>query len=106
MEETQEPTFHGFKKSDFGYDPTFDLPETKDLDVFNLAPEEGILTEYQELFGDDGYLERSMYVDHLGGNVLGWPTTELTLRLAARRNLLGVKLPPKADTFALIQASR
>lgn len=101
----EEPTFCGFKRSDFGYDPKFDLPKTKEFDINNLSPEEGILAEYQELFGDDGYIERSMYVDALGGNV---PRLDgrRQLAVAAHRHLLGVKLPPKADTFALLRAAR
>lgn len=102
----EEPTFHGFKRSDFGYDPKFDVPRTKELDIENMNPEEGILSEYQELFGEDGYIERSMYVDALGGNVPVGHSTSRSLLVAARRHMLGVKLPPKAATLAAFKAAQ
>ncbi len=105
MTDTQqeEPTFNGFKRSDFGYDPEyakqFDVP-FKAIDVENLQPDPAILAEYQELFGPDGYMERSAYVDALGGS----PTmgTKQGILLMAQRRMAGIKLPSTQDTGALM----
>lgn len=99
--ETQaEETFRGFKRSDFGFVPAEPIP-FRDIDVENLNPEPGILAEYQELFGPDGYVERSMYVDALGGAMSGG--TREGLMLAARRHMAGIKLPSIRDTGELMQ---
>ncbi len=87
-----EETFHGFKRSDFGYNPAYDVPPAKPLDVENLNPEPAILKEHQELFGDGGYFTRSYHLDALGEQP-GGVRLEGSLRRMAWRHREGIPLP-------------
>lgn len=98
----------GFTLDDFGYNPELETPEAKMPDFANPNPEPAILAEYEELFElNEGYFERSLYVDALcGRNVnLGRPEQDerAWLLRAAKRHMLGVPMPKKQDTYALIK---
>jgi hypothetical protein len=82
----------GFSREDFGYNPDFDVPRAKELDVENLNPEPGILKEHQELFGDGGYFVKSYTLDALGVQPGGINLTE-SLRRMAWRHRNGIPLP-------------
>lgn len=93
--------FRGFRPGDLGFNPDFDKPvAVKDLDPGNLSPDPAILAEYQELFGEDGYFERSFAVDVLGRGMGG--VSKESLLVAARRHMAGIPLPSKKDTLALL----
>ena len=97
-----EPTFRGFKRSDLGYDPAFDVPRTRELNIENPQPDPGILAEYRYLFVAGGYVERSMAVDAIGGHIRGGAAAQ-QLALAARRYLCGVPLPSIAASTAAMK---
>lgn len=105
--------FRGFRPGDLSYNPDFDTPvRTKELDPANLDPDPAILAEYKEFFGEDGFLQRSMYVDALGGGPVQLRTedrpvdqTRVSLATAAQRYMRGVKLPSAKETLGLIRTT-
>lgn len=87
----------GFTEADFGYDPNW---PPKMTDEEREASDASSRAEHKELFGENGYVERSMAVDALGGNIelmrragLGYRDPRAQIALAARRHVMGVKLP-------------
>lgn len=111
--DTQCPTcghFRGFRPGDLGFNPDFETKPARDINVENPQPDPGMLAEYQELFGDDGYLERSMFVDALGGGAprgVGSRGQRLdglsvSILVMADRAKRGVTLPSKKLTLTLL----
>lgn len=106
--------FRGFRPGDLGYNPEFDVKPARPINVENPQPDPEMLAEYEEFFGEDGYLQRSMFVDALGGGPITLRTrddryvdpTRVSLATASQRFNRGVPLPPKKETLGLIQSAQ
>lgn len=94
-----EPTFRGFNRWDLGYNPAFDVPPVRKLNIEDPKPDPGILAEYRYLFAAGGYVERSAAVDVLGG---GPNTAWARMFMAAQRYMRGVPLPSVSATAAAV----
>ncbi len=104
--------FRGFRPGDLGYNPDFDVKPARPINVENPQPDPEMLAEYEEFFGKDGYLERSMCVDALGGGPITLHTAtrpvdmmKIRLATATRRHMQGVPLPSTRETLDLIKSA-
>ena len=99
MSNTQtEPTFNGFKPSDFGYVKPKPIMTKKE----RRAADASMRREAKELFGENGYVERSMLFDQVEQRQYDHDGTASfhsrhPVLVAARRNLRGVALPSKKE---------
>lgn len=106
--------FRGFRPGDFGYNPEFDVKPARPINVENPQPDPEMLAEYEEFFGEDGYLQRSMIVDALGGGPVSLRTKNeryvdpmrVALATASQRFARGVLLPPTEKTLDLIKSAQ